>query len=185
MINVNDFKPGITFEMDGGIFMVLESQHSQTGRGQAHVKSKLKNLRTGANISYTFTGGDKVKPAFIDRKKMNYLYNDGQIYYFMDNETFEQIEIDAKRMEWNKNFLKEGNNVEITTYNSEILGVVLPLRVELEVAEAEDAVKGNSTSNPQKSAVLETGYKIQVPIFIKSGEKVIVDTVDGVYISRA
>jgi len=185
MISVNDLKVGLTFKHSGEIYQVLEFQHSKTARSQANVKTKLKNLRTHANVSITFSGGEKLENAFIDRKKIQYLYNDGSSCIFMDNETYEQIEIPINKLKWELNFLKESENIDIMTYNNEILGVHLPTRINLKIVEAEDAVKGNSTSNPQKKAKLESGYEIMVPIFIKAGETIIVDTESGKYISRA
>lgn len=185
MISVNEFKTGTTFKHEGNIYQVIEFQHSKTARSQAKVNTKLKNLRTGSNVSITFTGGDKVEPAYIERKKMQYLYNDGSSAVFMDEENYEQVEIPLSRLNWELNFLKEGDSLDVTFFEKEILGVQLPIRMPIKITQAEEAVKGNSTSNPQKRATLETGFEIMVPIFIKEGEMVIIDTESGKYVSRA
>lgn len=150
MINVNEFKPGITFQDEGDIFVVLEAQHSKQGRGQANVKAKVKNLRTGSTTIKSYTGGDKVKPAHIDKRKMDYLYSDGENIILMDRETYEQIEIALNRVEWELNFLKEGMEVQIRKFQDEVLDIELQANVSLEVTSAPDAVKGNTTTNPQK-----------------------------------
>lgn len=185
MINVNEFKPGITFQDEGDIFVVLEAQHSKQGRGQANVKAKVKNLRTGSTTIKSFTGGDRVKPAHIDKRKMNYLYNDGENIVLMDNETYEQVEIPLKNVEWELNFLKEGSEVQIRVFESEVLDVELPINVELRVSEAPDAVKGNTTTNPQKKVVLETGFELETPMFVKENDVIIVSTETGKYVGRS
>lgn len=185
MINVNDFKTGISIKLDGNLFTVLEFQHVKPGKGSAFVRTKLKNLRTGATIDHTFNAGIKVEKAHIDKSKMQYLYDDGDFLIFMDNDTFDQISIDKERIKWEMNFLKENDNVELTRYESEILGVSLPNSVELEIIECEPGIKGDTATNATKSATLETGYIIKVPLFIEANEKVIVNTTDGKYISRA
>lgn len=185
MINVNEFKPGITFEDDNEIFVVLEAQHSKQGRGQANVKAKVKNLRTGSTTIKTYTGGDKVKPAHIDKRRMNFLYSDGDNIYLMDNETFEQVEIPVSHVEWELNFLKEGKEVQIRKFQDEILDIELPANVDLVVTEAPDAVKGNTTTNPQKKVILETGFEIETPMFIKEGETIIVSTETGKYAGKS
>ncbi|QDY88169.1 elongation factor P [Mycoplasma anserisalpingitidis] len=185
MINVNEFKPGITFQDEGDIFVVLEAQHSKQGRGQANVKAKVKNLRTGSTTIKSFTGGDRVKPAHIDKRKMNYLYNDGENIVLMDNETYEQVEIPLKNVEWELNFLKEGSEVQIRVFESEVLDVELPINVELKVSEAPDAVKGNTTTNPQKKVVLETGFELETPMFVKENDVIIVSTETGKYVGRS
>lgn len=185
MINVNDFKTGVSINLDGNLFSVLEFQHVKPGKGSAFVRTKLKNLRTGATIDHTFNSGIKVERAYIDKDKMQYLYDDGEGLVFMDNETFDQISIPKKNIEWELNFLKENDIIEITRYNGEILGVALPNSVELEIVECEPGIKGDTATNATKNAVLETGLNIKVPLFIEAGEKVIINTTDGKYISRA
>lgn len=184
MINVNNFKPGITFMHEQKIFSVLEAQHSKQGRGQASVKVKVKDLRTGAITLKTFTGGDKVTKAHIEKKPMKYLYDDSNDIVLMDNETFEQITIPLKNVTWEKNFLKGGENVQVKMFNDEILGLEIPLNIELLVTNAPEAIKGNTQSNPQKMIELETGWKLEAPMFIKTGEKVIVSSETGKYVGR-
>ena len=185
MISVNDFKTGVTIELDGNIFSVLEFQHVKPGKGSAFVRTKLKNLRSGETIDHTFNAGIKVEKAHIDKDKMQYLYDEGEGLVFMDNNTYDQITIPKDGIKWEMNFLKENDVVEVTRYNGEILGVALPNSVELEIVECEPGIKGDTATNATKNAVLETGYSIKVPLFIEAGERVIVNTVDGKYISRA
>lgn len=181
MINVNEFKPGITF-MDGNdIYVVINAQHSKQGRGQANVKAKIKNLRTGATTIKTWTGGDKVSKAHIATTAMNYLYDDGQNIFLMDDETFEQVEISISKVEWEKNFLVEGMKVKIRKFNDEILDIELPANLELKVVNAPDAVKGNTANNPQKKVILETGFEVEVPMFIKENDVIIISTEEGTY----
>jgi len=185
MISVNDLKNGISIVHDGNLFQVLEFQHVKPGKGSAFVRTKLKNMRTGATIDHTFNAGIKVEKAHIDKDKMQYLYDEGDALVFMDNQTYDQISIPKARLEWEMNFLKENDIVEITRYNGEILGVALPNSVELKVTEAEPGIKGDTASNTLKNAVLETGFAIRVPLFIEEGETIIVNTTDGKYMSRA
>lgn len=184
MISVNDFKPGITFQMEGNLYIVIEASHSKQGRGQANVKAKVKDLRSNAIVVKSFTGGDKVKKAHIERVAMNFLYNDGVNCVLMDNETFEQIELSTSKLKWELNFLNEGMEVKIRKFESEILDLEIPLNIDLEVAEAADAVKGNTTTNPQKKVKLVTGFEIEVPMFIKEGDIVIVATETGKYVGK-
>lgn len=185
MINVNTFKPGITFELDGGIFVVMEAQHSKQARGQATVKAKVKDLRTGSITVKSFTGGDKVDPAHIDKRDMDYLYKTDDAIVLMDQETFDQIEIPLVKVEWELNFLKEGNKVQVRMYGgNEVLDVELPVNIQLEVTEAPDAIKGNTQNNPQKKVIVETGYELEAPMFIKVGEKIIVSSETGKYVGR-
>ncbi|MGL5205275.1 MAG: elongation factor P [Metamycoplasmataceae bacterium] len=184
MVSVNDFKPGITFQMDGNLYIVIEASHSKQGRGQANVKAKVKDLRSHAIVVKSFTGGDKVKKAHIERVAMNFLYNDGNNCVLMDNETFEQIEINASKLEWELNFLVEGSEVKVRKFEDEILDLEIPLNIDLEVAEAADAVKGNTTTNPQKKVKLITGFEIEVPMFIKEGDIITVATETGKYVGK-
>lgn len=185
MINVNTFKPGITFEDDGDIFVVLEAQHSKQGRGQANVKAKVKNLRTGSTVIKSYTGGVMVSRAHIDKRPMSYLYSDGENIILMDTETYEQVKIPVSHVEWELNFLKEGMIVKIRKYKEEILDIELDANVVLEVTEAPDAVRGNTANNPQKKVKLETGFELETPMFISEGEKIIVSTETGKYLGRA
>ncbi|UWD33995.1 elongation factor P [Mesomycoplasma molare] len=185
MVNVNEFKPGITFQENGELFVVLESQHSKQGRGQATVKAKVKNLRTGATTIKSYTGGDKVEKAHIETVGMNFLYNDGTQIVLMDEETYEQIGIDVSKLEWELNFLKDGLKVKVRKFEEEILDIELPINIELKVTEAPDAVKGNTTTNPQKKVIVETGFEVETPMFIKEGEIIIVSSETGKYVGRA
>ncbi|UUM20055.1 MULTISPECIES: elongation factor P [unclassified Mycoplasma] len=185
MINVNEFKPGITFQDEGEIFVVLEAQHSQQGRGQANVKAKVKNLRSGSITIKTYTGGDRVKRAHIEKRKMNYLYSDGTNIILMDNETYDQVEIPVKNVEWELNFLIENSEVQIRKFQDEVLDVELPINVDIKVVEAPDAVKGNTTTNPQKKVILETGFELDTPMFIKENDIIIVSTETGKYVGKA
>lgn len=185
MISVNDFKTGVTIKLDGNIFTVLEFQHVKPGKGSAFVRTKLKNLRSGATVDHTFNAGIKVEKAHIDKSKMQYLYDEGESLVFMDNDTYDQISIDKDVIKWEMNFLKENDIVEVTRYESEILGVSIPNSVELKIVECEPGIKGDTATNATKSATLETGYTIKVPLFIEADEVVVVNTTDGKYISRA
>lgn len=186
MILVNDLKPGTTFENDGNIYSVLDIDHNKTAMRQMIVKVKVKNLRTGVINEISFTGGDKVEQAHIDKKEMQYLYDDGDNFVFMDNETYEQIEIPKSRLEWEKQFMKENDNVTISMYEgNEILGVILPDKVELQIVECEPAVKGDTATSATKNAKVETGLEIRVPLFIQNGEMVLINTSDGKYSGRA
>lgn len=186
MIIVNDLKPGTTFENDGNIYSVLDIDHNKTAMRQMIVKVKVKNLRTGVINEISFTGGDKVEQAHIDKKEMQYLYDDGENFVFMDNETYEQIEIPKSRLEWEKQFMKENDNVTISMYEGcEILGVILPDKVELQIVECEPAVKGDTATSATKNAKVETGLEIRVPLFIQNGEMVLISTADGKYSGRA
>ncbi|MFC0188308.1 elongation factor P [Fictibacillus aquaticus] len=185
MISVNDFKTGLTIEVDNGIWQVLEFQHVKPGKGAAFVRSKLRNLRTGGIQEKTFRGGEKVAKAHIENRRMQYLYNSGDTYTFMDTESYEQIELSAAQIEYELKFLLENMNVQIMTYQGETIGVELPNTVELEVTETEPGIKGDTSSGGSKTAVLETGLSVQVPFFINQGDKLVIDTRNGDYVSRA
>ncbi|KNG79601.1 elongation factor P [Mycoplasma sp. HU2014] len=184
-MSVNDLRPGTTFLYDGNIYLVLEQSFSKTGRQQGKVSVKAKNLRTGSRVDITFTGGEKVDKAMIERKDMQYLYNDGVDAYLMNTETYDQVQIPMTRLEWEKNFLVDGLMIKMTEFEGEVLGINLPDKVELTVVEAEVAVKGDTTSGAQKKAVLETGLEIMVPLFVNEETKVIISTNDGKYVGRA
>lgn len=185
MVIVNDLKPGTAFEYEGNIYQVLNVDHNKTAMRQMIIKVKVKNLRTGVINEISFTGGDKVEQAHVERKTMQYLYDDGTSLVFMDNETYDQIEIGKDRLEWELKFLKPNANVQISMYESEILGVILPDKVELQIVECEQAVKGDTATSASKNAVLETGLEIKVPLFIQNGEMVVISTADGKYSGRA
>ena len=184
MISTNDFKTGSTIEYEGNIFQVIEFQHVKPGKGQAFVRSKLRNLRSGAVIDNTFNAGEKVKKAHIEKNTMQYLYAMGEEYVFMNNETYEQLEITTKQLGDVVNFLVESMEVKVMQYEGEILGVEVPEKVTLEVTECEPGVKGNTASNATKSATVSTGYSLQVPLFVETGDKLIINTNTGQYVSR-
>lgn len=185
MISTNDFKTGITIQSEGNLWMVLEFQHVKPGKGSAFVRSKLRNLRTGAVLDKTWRAGEKVEPAHIEKDKMAYLYSMGESYVFMNNDTYEQIEIRGSQMEYQLNFLVEGMEVNVISFEGEILGVDIPEKVTLEVIEADPAVKGNTAQSATKDCIVQTGYKLQVPLFVNKGDKIIVNTSTGKYDTRA
>lgn len=185
MISVNDFKTGVTIEVDNGIWQVIDFQHVKPGKGAAFVRSKLRNLRTGSIQEKTFRAAEKVAKARIENRKMQYLYASGDSHVFMDNETYDQIELPEKSIEHELKFLKENMEVHILSFNTETLGVQLPNTVVLAVAETEPGIKGDTSSGGTKTAVLETGLSVQVPFFINEGDQLIINTTDGSYTSRA
>ena len=184
MVNVNDIKNGMTIEVDGNIYTILEFQHVKPGKGAAFVKMKLKNLRTGAINEQTFNSSTKVGKAMIEKKTMQYLYNDGDNYIFMDMGDYSQVELPKSQIEDEAKYLVENSEVSIMYYNSEMLGVNLPEKVELEVVKTEPGIKGNTATTATKEAVLNTGLVVRVPLFINEGDIVIISTSDGKYVSR-
>ncbi|MCE4956093.1 elongation factor P [Macrococcus capreoli] len=184
MISVNDFKTGLTIEVDNGIWRVIEFQHVKPGKGAAFVRSKLRNLRTGAIQEKTFRAGEKVGKAQIDNKRMQYLYASGDQHVFMDNETYEQLELPESTIEYELKFLKENMEVHIQMYEGETLGVELPNTVTLEVTETEPGIKGDTAQGATKQATVETGYTLNVPLFVNQGDLLIINTTDGSYVSR-
>jgi len=184
MVNVNDIKNGMTIEVDGNIFTILEFQHVKPGKGAAFVKMKLKNLRTGSIVEQTFNSSTKVGKAMIEKKTMQYLYSDGDNYVFMDMNDYSQIELPQSQIEEESKYLTENSEVDILYYGSEMLGVNLPEKVELEVVRTEPGIKGNTATTATKEAELNTGLVIRVPLFIDEGDVVIVSTKDGKYVSR-
>ena len=185
MINVNDIKNGITFVLDGEIYQVLEFSHVKPGKGAAFVKMKIRNLRSGSTTEKSFNSGTKLEKAMIEKRAMQFLYSPGDTYNIMNMETYEQIELTKKELIDDTNYLKEGLNVDLSFYEGELLGILLPDKVELEVIHTEPAVKGNTTNNATKDATLETGLVVRVPLFVEQGEKIIVSTSTGKYDSRA
>lgn len=185
MISVNDFKNGLTIQVDGELWRVVEFQHVKPGKGSAFVRSKLKNLRNGGVQEKTFRAGEKVEQAQIDRKKMQYLYADGDNYVFMDTETYEQLELPGARIQDELKYLKENMVVSIIMFGSETLGVELPNTVNLEVKETEPGIRGDTSSGGSKPATMETGLVVQVPFFVNEGDILTINTADGTYISRA
>ncbi len=185
MISVNDFKTGLTVEVDGDIYTVLEFQHVKPGKGAAFVRSKLKNLRNGNIVEKTFRAGETISRAMIENRDVSYLYASGQEHTFMDNETYDQFTLTSDQLKWELNFLKENMNVKIVSYQGEIIGINLPNSVELKVIETEPGIKGNTATGATKNAKVETGLNVQVPLFINEGDVLLIDTREGKYISRA
>lgn len=181
---VNDLGPGKCFTSENELYTVLDIQHNKTAMRQMIVKIKVKNLRSGVVKEISFTGGDKVQMIYLDKRKMNYLYDDGSFLVFMDNETYEQVSIPKERLTWEMNFIKDGCEATITTYEGEIMGVELPTKVALTVTDTEDAVKGDTVNKAMKDATLETGYVVRVPLFVKNGTEIWVRTDTGEYDSR-
>ena len=185
MISAGDFRNGVTFEMDGNVMQIIEFQHVKPGKGAAFVRTKVRNVITGAVTERTFNPSDKYPTAFVERKDMQYLYNDGGLYYFMDNETYENVPVGADKLDDNFKFVKENMDVKILSYKGEVFGVEPPFFVELEIIETEPGVRGDTATNVQKPATLETGAEIKVPLFINVGECIRVDTRTGEYMERA
>lgn len=185
MISSNDFRPGVTIELNGDPCQVIEFQHVKPGKGAAFVRTKIKNLKTGSTTEMTFRGGEKLPKATLERHQMQYLYFDGDSYVFMDNETFDQISLQESALDGGEKYLKENMDCQVTSYEGEILGVELPTTVELEVTETEPGIKGDTASGGTKPATLETGVTVQVPFFVNTGDVLRIDTRSGEYIERA
>lgn len=183
MINVNELKNGVVIEYDGKLVQILEFMHVLQNK-VAYVRVKMKDLRTGTVTETALKGSDSAfKRCYIDKRPMQYLYNSGDMFTFMDNETYEQIDIPAERLEWESKFMKDGDEVQITMYEGEILGVSLADKVTLEIVDTTPAIKGQATD--RKKATLETGLEVTVPAFLENGTKIVVSTIDGSYVSRA
>ncbi len=184
-ITTNDIKNGMTLELDNGLFQIIDFQHVKPGKGHAFVRSTLKNVRTGATVDRTFRAGEKVQRATIDKRDMQFLYRDGDDYVFMDNETYDQINVAPDVLGDAGNYIVDGSTAVLLMFGTEIIGTDLPAAVELDIAETEPGVQGDRVSGATKPATLETGLVIQVPLFINPGERVKVDTRSGEYLSRA
>lgn len=185
MVSAGDFRNGVTFEMDGNVVQIIEFQHVKPGKGAAFVRTKIRNVITGAVTEKTFNPTDKFPTAFVERKEMQYLYNDSGLYYFMDNETYENIPINESVLGDNFKFVKENTDVKILSYKGNVFGVEPPFFVELAVTETEPGVRGDTATNVTKPATLETGAEIRVPIFINEGDVIRIDTRTGEYMERA
>ena len=184
MINVNDFKTGQTITYDGNLYQVLEFQHVKPGKGAAFVRTKLKNVITGAVLEKTFNPSDKFPAAEIEKKEMQYLYESSGTYTFMNMNTYEQVELQANQIENESKFLKEGLEVLIFFYEGEMLGIELPEKIDYQITQTEPAIKGNTATNATKDAIIETGLLVKVPLLIEQGEEIIVSTKDGKYVPR-
>ena len=184
MFNVNDIKNGMTIKYEGVIYQVVEFQHVKPGKGSAFVKTKLKNLRAGTTQEITFNAGIKMEKADVRKNQLSYLYAAGDNYVFMDNNTYDQIELPSNLLKDEAKFLKEGMSVESMNIEGEVIGITLPEKVSYKVISAPDAVKGNTTSSAQKDVTIETGYTLKAPLFIKEGDDVVITTRDGKYFGR-
>jgi len=184
MISTSEFRTGLTIEMDGDPCQILDFQHVKPGKGAAFVRAKIKNLKNGSVTELTFRAGEKVPRAILDRRPMQYLYNDGQGYVFMDNENYEQISLSVDQLDGNEKYLKENMDVQVALYQGKFLGIDLPNTVELEVIETEPGIKGDTASGGSKPAKLETGLTVQVPFFVNVGDRLKIDTRSGQYIER-
>ena len=185
MISTNDMRPGQTLDIDGALFTILSYQHVKPGKGQAFVKTKLRNLKTGAVVDRTFRADEKVNQAVLDRREMQYLYNDDAGLVFMDQETYDQIHVDPELLGDARRFLADGTVCMVPVYEGTPVGVDMPTSVELEVTETDPGLKGDRVAGALKPAVVETGAVVQVPLFIEAGQRIKVDTRSGEYMSRA
>ncbi len=184
MITAGEFRKGVTFELEGKIYVVVDFLHVKPGKGSAFVRTKIKNIVTGQVLERTFNPTEKFEKAHIERKEMTYLYQDGGLYYFMDNNTYEQIPLNKDQVEDALNFITENMTATIQFYKGQAFSVEPPLFVELTIVDCEPGVQGDSSKSGYKPATLETGYVIQVPLFVNNGEKIRVDTRDGSYMER-
>ena len=183
--STNDLKNGMTLELPDGLFQVIEFQHVKPGKGGAFVRTKLRNVKTKAVIDRTYRADEKVEQAIIDKRDMQFLYREGSDYVFMDNVSYEQLQVGADELGSAGQYLKEGDTAAVSTYSGVVVGVELPASVELTVTATEPGVQGDRVSGARKPATLETGIVVQVPLFIEQGEKIKVDTRTGEYITRA
>ena len=184
MISVSDFRNGITFEMDGKVMQIVEFQHVKPGKGAAFVRVKMKNVITGAVTETTFNPNDKYPTAYIERKKMEYSYADGNLYYFMDMETYEMTPVDKDILDSSFRFVKENDTCTVLSYKGNVFSVEAPNFVELTVTKADPGVKGDTATNVTKPATVETGAEIKVPLFINPGDRIKIDTRTGEYLER-
>ncbi len=185
MVSAGDFKNGITIEYEGGVWQIIEFQHVKPGKGAAFVRTKLKNIISGGVVETSFRPTDRFENAIIDRKDMQYLYNDGDFYYFMDHETFEQVALTNEQIGDTLKFVKENEICKLCSYKGNVFSVEPPLFVELEITDTEPGFKGNTATGATKPAIVETGAQIAVPLFVNQGDRVRIDTRTGEYMSRA
>jgi elongation factor P len=184
MIDVNDLRKGSTFTMDGELYKVLQYQFHKPGRGNAFIRTTLRNLRSGSTIQHTFASGERVQDIRVERRGVQYLYTDGDLYHFMDTETYDQTALSAAMLDDQALYLKEGIELVLATYEGEPLDVDLPTTVDMKVVEAEAQVAGDSATGTLKKVSLETGLQVQVPLFVEVGDVVRVDTRTGTYVTR-
>ncbi len=184
MLNANELRKGVTFLLEGELYQVLEYQHYKPGRGNAIIRTKIRNLRTGSTIPRNFLSGDRFEEAIVEHITVQYLYNDGAFFYFMDMDTYEQTRIPAEMIGDREGYLKEGMELTLVLYGMEPLDIEIPLSLELEVVESELAVAGNTATGASKTITCETGLQVQVPLFINVGDVIRVDTRTGEYVTR-
>ena len=184
MIPVSDFRKGLTFEMDGNVYLIVDFQHVKPGKGAAFVRVKMKNVITGAVLERTFNPSEKLQGAEIEKREMQYLYNDGELYYFMDNENYEQIPLNEDQLGDALKYIKENMNVTTLAFKGKVFNVEPPMFVELEVTYTEPGFSGNTTTTSGKPATLENGLEISVPLFVNIGDKIRIDTRTGQYMER-
>ena len=184
MISASEFRNGVTIEFEGNIYQIIEFQHVKPGKGAAFVRTKLKNIKSGGVVEKTFRPTEKVENAHIDRKDMNYLYNDGELYYFMDNETYDQIAVNKDVIGDSLKFVKENDTCKVVSHNGNIFGIEPPLFVELLITECEPGVKGDTATGATKPCTVETGAQLNVPLFVNQGDTIKIDTRTGEYLSR-
>ena len=184
MVTAGDFKNGLTIQMDNNIWQIIEFQHVKPGKGAAFVRTKLKDIKSGGVVETTFRPTEKFENAHIDRKDMQYLYNDGDLYYFMDGETYDQIAVSAEKVGDSLKFVKENETVKICSCKGDIFAIEPPITVELQITETEPGFKGNTATNATKPAVVETGATVYVPLFVEQGETIVIDTRTGEYSKR-
>ena len=185
MVSAGDFRNGVTFEMEGQVYQIIEFQHVKPGKGAAFVRTKIRNVIGGAVVERTFNPTDKFPTAYIERKEMEYSYNDGDLYYFMDQETYDMLPIAAATLPENFKFVKENEVCRVLSYKGNVFGVEPPTTVTLQVTKTDPGFAGNTATNATKPATLETGAEVKVPLFIDEGEMIIIDTRTGEYLGRA
>ena len=185
MISAGDFRNGKTIDIDGTVYQIIEFQHVKPGKGAAFVRTKLKDIKNGGVVERTFRPTEKFPEARIERKTMQYLYKDGDLYYFMDNETYEQVALSSELIGDTLKFVKENEMCTINSYNGEAFAVEPPLFVELEITDTEPGIRGNTATGASKPATVETGATVTVPLFVNTGDKIRIDTRTGEYLSRA
>lgn len=184
VISTGDLKKGISLELEGQLLQIVDWQHIKMGRGGAIVRIKFRNLRTGSNIERTFDAGERFQRAFLERRPVQYSYNDGDTYYFMDNQSYETVQLSGEQLGDGKNYLQDGMQLEIVSYNDEPISVELPVTVDLTVTYTEPGFKGDTATGGTKPATLETGKVVQVPLFVSTGDKIRVKTETGAYVER-
>lgn len=185
MVSAGDFRNGVTFEMDGNVYQIIEFQHVKPGKGAAFVRAKIRNVIAGSVVERTFNPTDKFPTAFVERKEMEYSYNDGDLYYFMDPESYELVPVNASDLGDNFKFVKENMVCKILSYKGNVFGIEPPTFVELQVTQTDPGFKGDTATNATKPATLETGAEIRVPLFIDEGDMIRIDTRTGEYMERA